>query len=192
LVTQLPLFVLTKGTGDSSKANPNNIKLTPEREKYYRMKIDEAKARGREEIKGRKALGEHLNRTLEDNNSGKVVTYTSSEGHLTRPDSIGRNAKDEIDLVHDHKHKISDKEHVIHNDSQMRDEREMLEDKSGSHIVTISSDKPDLNGIPPKPRPSGPLGEKSEIYYTDPSGGKVTHKWEGNSRLPGGGRWKKL
>ncbi|MGH0522959.1 ADP-ribosyltransferase [Bacillus cereus] len=220
-----------KGTG--SNVNPNKITLTQEREKYYRKKIDEAKARGdykaaddirydrhceetkqplerkdwdartenlrksqergrEEEIKGRKALGEHLNRTLEDNNSGKVVTYTSSEGHLTRPDSIGRNAKDEIDLVHDHKHKISDKEHVIHNDSQMRAEREMLEDKSGSHIVTISSDKPDLNGIPPKPRPSGPLGEKSEIYYTDPSSGKVTHKWEGNSRLPGGGRWKKL
>ena len=34
--------------------------------------------------------------------------------------------------------------------------REMLEDKNGSHIVTISSDKPDLNGIPPHPRPSGP------------------------------------
>ncbi|QEL69461.1 MULTISPECIES: ADP-ribosyltransferase [unclassified Bacillus cereus group] len=225
-------YQLAKGSGGSN-ANPNKIKLTPEREKYYRIKIDEAKARGdykeadnirynrhceetkeplerkewdvkrenlkksqergrEEEIKGRKALGEHLNRTLEDNNSGKVVTYTSSEGHLTRPDSIGRNAKDEIDLVHDHKHKISDKEHVIHNDSQMRAEREMLEDKSGSHIVTISSDKPDLNGIPPKPRPSGPLGEKSEIYYTDPSSGKVTHKWEGNSRLPGGGRWKKL
>ncbi len=45
----------------------------------------------------------------------------------------------------------------------MRAEREMLEDKNGSHIVTISSDKPDLNGIPPHPRPSRPLGEKSEI-----------------------------
>jgi len=33
-----------KGTG--SNANPNKIKLTPEREKYYRIKIDEAKARG--------------------------------------------------------------------------------------------------------------------------------------------------
>ena len=153
------------GKGTGSNVNPNKIKLTQEREKYYRKKIDEAKARGdykaaadirydrhceetkqpserkdwdartenlrksqergrEEEIKGRKALGEHLNRTLEDNNSGKVVTYTSSEGHLTRPDSIGRNAKDEIDLVHDHKHKISDKEHVIHNDSQMRAERD--------------------------------------------------------------------
>ncbi|WP_074555392.1 ADP-ribosyltransferase [Bacillus cereus] len=225
-------YQLAKGSGGSN-ANPNKIKLTPEREKYYRIKIDEAKARGdykeadnirynrhceetkeplerkewdvkrenlrksqergrEEEIKGRKALGEHLNRTLEDNNSGKVVTYTSSEGHLTRPDSIGRNAKDEIDLVHDHKHKISDKEHVIHNDSQMRAEREMLEDKNGSHIVTISSDKPDLNGIPPHPRPSGPLGKDSDVYYTDPNSGKVTHKWENNTRLPGGGRWKKL
>uniref|UniRef100_UPI00358E8D6A ADP-ribosyltransferase n=1 Tax=Bacillus paranthracis TaxID=2026186 RepID=UPI00358E8D6A len=224
-----------KGTGKGSNAKPKKVKLTPEREKYYRKKIDEAEAQAQgeykvandiryerhceetippldrekwdvrnenlkkitecgreEEIKGRKALGEHLDRKLENNNLGKVVTYTSSEGHLTRPDSIGRNAKDEIDLVHDHKHKISDKEHVIHNDSQMRAEREMLEDKNGSHIVTISSDKPDLNGIPPKPRPSGPLGEKSEIYYTDLSSGKVTHKWEGNSRLPGGGRWKKL
>ena len=99
-------------------------------------------------------MGEHLNRTLEDNNSGKVVTYTSSEGHLTRPDSIGRNAKDEIDLVHDHKHKISDKEHVIHNDSQMRAERELAKEQNGRHVVTISSDKPDLNGIPPHPRPS--------------------------------------
>ncbi|KMP93747.1 ADP-ribosyltransferase [Bacillus wiedmannii] len=220
-----------KGTG--SNVNPNKITLTQEREKYYRKKIDEAKARGdykaaddirydrhceetrqplerkdwdartenlrksqergrEEEIKGRKALGEHLNRTLEDNNSGKVVTYTSSEGHLTRPDSIGRNAKDEIDLVHDHKHKISDKEHVIHNDSQMRAEREMLEDKSGSHIVTISSDKPDLNGIPPHPRPSGPLAKESDIFYTDPNSGKVTHKWETHPDIPGGGIWIKI
>ncbi|MFC8054636.1 ADP-ribosyltransferase [Bacillus cereus] len=226
-------YQLAKGTGEGSNTNPNKIKLTSEREKYYRMKIDEAKARGdykaaddiryerhceetkqplerkdwdartenlrksqergrEEEIKGRKALGEHLDRQLEDNNAGEVVTYTSSEGHLTRPDSIGRNDKGEIDLVHDHKHKMGEKEQTIHNDRQMRAEREMLEDKNGSHVVTISSDKPDLNGIPPHPRPSGPLGEKSEIYYTDPSSGKVTHKWEGNSRLPGGGRWKKL
>ncbi|MGE6537652.1 ADP-ribosyltransferase [Bacillus luti] len=222
-----------KATGEGSNTNPNKIKLTSEREKYYRMKIDEAKARGdykaaddirydrhceetkqplerkdwdartenlrksqergrEEEIKGRKALGEHLDRQLEDNNAGEVVTYTSSEGHLTRPDSIGRNDKGEIDLVHDHKHKMGEKEQTIHNDRQMRAEREMLEDKNGSHVVTISSDKPDLNGIPPKPRPSGPLGKDSDVYYTDPNSGKVTHKWENNTRLPGGGRWKKL
>ena len=35
-----------KETGEGSNTNPNKIKLTPEREKYYRIKIDEAKARG--------------------------------------------------------------------------------------------------------------------------------------------------
>ena len=35
-----------KETGEGSNTNPNKIKLTSEREKYYRMKIDEAKARG--------------------------------------------------------------------------------------------------------------------------------------------------
>ncbi|MEB2267028.1 transposase [Priestia megaterium] len=223
----------TKGTGKGSNTNPNKIKLTPEREIYYRKKIDEAEARGEydvaddirydryceetkkpldrekwdvrnenlkkitergreEEIKGRKALGEHLDRKLENNNVGEVVTYTSSEGHLTRPDSIGRNSKGEIDLVHDHKHKISDKEHVIHNDSQMRAERELAQGKNGRHVVTISSDKPDLNGIPPKPRPSGPLAKESDIFYTDPSSGRVTHKWEYNPDIPGGGIWIKI
>ncbi|RFB15631.1 ADP-ribosyltransferase [Bacillus sp. OE] len=223
----------SKGTGEGSNTKPKKVKLTPEREKYYRKKIDEAEAQGEykvandiryerhceetippldrekwdvrnenlkkitergreEEIKGRKALGEYLDRKLKNNNVGKIVTYTSSEGHLTRPDSIGRNAKDEIDLVHDHKHKISDKEHVIHNDSQMRAERELAKEKNGRHVVTISSDKPDLNGIPPHPRPSGPLGKNSEIYYADPSSGKVTHIWKHNPILPGGGRWKKL
>ncbi len=222
----------TKGTGKGSNTNPNKIKLTPEREIYYRKKIDEAEARGEydvaddirydryceetkkpldrekwdvrnenlkkitergreEEIKGRKALGEHLDRKLENNNVGEVVTYTSSEGHLTRPDSIGRNSRGEIDLVHDHKHKISDKEHVIHNDSQMRAERELAKETKGSHIVTISSDNPDLNGIPPRPRPSGPLGENSEIFYTDPKSGKVTHKWYPDPTIPGGGMWIK-
>ncbi|WP_242280347.1 ADP-ribosyltransferase [Bacillus cereus group sp. BfR-BA-01428] len=226
-------YQLAKGTGKGSNTKPKKVKLTPEREKYYRKKIDEAEAQGEykvandiryerhceetipplnrekwdvrnenlkkitergreEEIKGRKALGEYLDRKLENNNVGKIVTYTSSEGHLTRPDSIGRNAKDEIDLVHDHKHKISDKEHVIHNDSQMRAERELAKEQNGRHVVTISSDKPDLNGIPPHPRPSGPLAKKSEIYYTDPSSGKVTHVWQADSDLPGGGEWIKL
>ncbi|KYQ00572.1 putative toxin component near putative ESAT-related protein repetitive [Bacillus cereus] len=54
--------------------------------------------------------------------------------------------------------------------------------------MTISSDKPDLNGIPPHSRPSGPLAKESDIFYADPNSGKVTQKWENNTRLPGGGR----
>ncbi|OSX89719.1 hypothetical protein BTJ44_01826 [Bacillus mycoides] len=46
----------------------------------------------------------------------------------------------------------------------MRAERELVQKTNGRHVVTISSDVPDLNGIPPQPRPSGPLAKKSEIY----------------------------
>ncbi|MBY0117387.1 ADP-ribosyltransferase [Paenibacillus xylanexedens] len=149
--------------------------------------------RGREEeLKGRKALKEYLGRELEDNNADEIVTYKSSEGHVTRPDSIGRNEKGEIDLVHDHKHKTGGDDQIVHNDSQIRAEREMLQTKNGRHIVTISSDKPALDSSPPKPRPSGPLGEKSEIYYVDPNTGNITRKWQPNPRFPGGGRWKKI
>ncbi|SEP34600.1 hypothetical protein, partial [Paenibacillus sp. OK076] len=149
--------------------------------------------RGREEeLKSRKALKEYLGRELEDNNADEIVTYKSSEGHVTRPDSIGRNEKGEIDLVHDHKHKTGGDDQIVHNDSQIRAEREMLQTKNGRHIVTISSDKPALDSSPPKPRPSGPLGEKSEIYYVDPNTGNITRKWQPNPRFPGGGRWKKI
>ena len=227
----------SKNQNNTQSQTNNKSGLTTEREKYYRQKIDDAKARGDkkvaddvryeryseqkknkgkkvlgraewdasnerlkqnrergrvEEIKGRNALEEQLGRKLEDNNSDKVVTYTSSEGHLTRPDSIGRNSKGEIDLVHDHKHKTGGKDQTVHNDRQMRAEREMLEDKNGRHVVTISSDKPKINDVPPQPRPTGPLGKLSDIYYTDPVNGGITHKWETNNKLPGGGRWKKI
>ncbi|WP_272037455.1 hypothetical protein [Paenibacillus sp. JJ-100] len=136
-------------------------------------------SRGSEEEKqGRESLANHLGRELEDNNTDKIVTFTSSEGHVTRPDSIGRNENKEIDIVHDHKHHTGEGNQVIYNDSQMRAEKEMAERvENGRHIVTMSSDNPDLYGVPPKPRPSAPLASGSEIYYTDPSSRKVTHKW---------------
>lgn len=226
-----------KAEGKENKAKGNKASLNAEREKYYRQRIDEAKARGdqkaaddaryerhceekkisgekpldrnkwdvindrlrknrdrgrEEERKGREALEEHLGRKLENNNADQVTTHTSSESYKTRPDSVGRNDKKEIDLVHDHKHKTGGDDQVIHNDKQIRAEREMLEDKvNGRHVVTLSSDKPELDAIPPKPRPSGPLGNNSDIFYTDPKSGKVTHVWEPNPDLPGGGRWKK-
>lgn len=74
----------------------------------------------------------------------------------------------------------------------MRTQQKMIETKDGDHMVTISSDKPKLNEIPPKPRPSRLLGKDSEVYYTDPKSGKITHQWEINKNLPGGGYWRKL
>lgn len=188
--------------GDYNKANDIRFEryseetVTPLSRNEWDVKqknLRQIQKRGREEeLKGRKALEEHLDRKLEDNNAGEVVTYMSSEGHLTRPDSIGRNDKNEIDLVHDHKHKMGGEDQVIHNDKQMRAEKEMIEAADGKHVVTMSSDKPDLDGIPPNPRPSGPLGQESNIYYTDPSSGKVTHEWLFDKDLPGGGEWIKL
>ncbi|MNJ02639.1 hypothetical protein D3C73_1626620 [compost metagenome] len=68
----------------------------------------------------------------------------------------------------------------------------MIQTADGKHVVTMSSDKPDLNGSPPKPRPSETFGDSSEIYYVNPESGLITHVWDPNPRLPGGGRWKKL
>lgn len=146
-----------------------------------------------EEGKGRQALEGQLGRKIENNNEAPVIKYKSSEGVETRPDSIGRNKEGKIELVHDHKHKTGGEDQVIYNDDQMRAQREMIEDKvNGRHVVTISSDLPDLKGVPPKPRPSGPLGEQSDIYYVDPANGKTTHQWIADPDLPGGGYWKKL
>ncbi|MBX3274058.1 MAG: hypothetical protein KF729_27580, partial [Sandaracinaceae bacterium] len=90
----------------------------------------------------------------------------------TRPDSIGRNAAGEIDLVHEHKH-LGGQEQTVYNTRQMERQREM----GGTHIVTMSSDSPDLTGNPPRPRPSGPLAQESTVYYTD-SAGTVTAEWD--------------
>ena len=48
-----------------------------------RENLKKSQERGREEeIKGRKALGEHLNRTLEDNNSARLLRIHPVKGIL--------------------------------------------------------------------------------------------------------------
>ncbi len=46
-----------KGTGKGSNAKPKKVKLTPEREKYYRKKIDEAEAQALGEYKVANDIG---------------------------------------------------------------------------------------------------------------------------------------
>ena len=143
---------------------------------------------------GRDALNDYLdNHEIVNNNQGEILTHTV-EGRTVRPDSIGRNAEGQIDLVHDHKHFTGQsQDQVLYNDAQIRAERDMLElDVGGKHVVTISSEAPNLNGIPPQPRPSISLGELSDIYYVDPVSQKITHQWKVNDKLPGGGFWKKV
>lgn len=65
----------------------------------------------------------------------------------------------------------------MYNDAQMKVERDMLSSPNGKHVVTMSSDAPNINGVPPQPRPSGPLSELSDVYYTDLKTKKITHVW---------------
>jgi len=92
-------------------------------------------------------------------------------------------------MVHDHKHLTGEGKQVVYDTQQMKSEREMLQNQGdgNGHKVTISSDKPNLNGKPPDPRPSGPLGEKSDVYYVDKESGKISHEW--NSKM---NKWKEI
>lgn len=71
-------------------------------------------------------------------------------------------------------------------------EREMFEDKNGSYIVIILSDKFDLNGIFFYLRLSGFLVKESDIFYIDLNSGKVIYKWEVYLDIFGGGIWIKI
>jgi hypothetical protein len=146
------------------------------KEKHDRMRKN-SKRGYKEEPKAREALESHIGRKLENNNEGTVRMHTS-EGKTTRPDSIGLNSDGKIDLVHDHKHFTGEGDQVIYDTKQLRAERKMIETKEGKHIVTVSSDNPNFDDMPIRPRPSRKLVEYSEIYYTNPGSGKITHKWD--------------
>ena len=58
-------------------------------------------------------------------------------------------------------------------------QRQLAESNGGTHVVSLSSDGPDLQASPPRPRPDTTLGgSSSEIVYADPGTGTVTHVWD--------------
>lgn len=133
------------------------------------------------EGRAREGLAEHLGRDLEDSNAAG----TTHEENGTRPDSVGRDPDGNIDLVHDHKD-LSGQSDVQYDTEQMSRQRGLLETDDGRHVVTLSSDTPALDGSPPRPRPSGPLGENSTVYYTDAETGAITHEWSQDAAT---GQW---
>ena len=135
--------------------------------------IQNQQAGSEQEGRARDGLGRHLGRELDDSNAAESRVQEGG----TRPDSVGRDSDGDVDLVHDHKH-LSGEDQTVYDTEQMRRQRELAGD--GEHVVTMSSDSPDLGGDPPRPRPSGPLADPQEgstVLYTDSESGDVTHEW---------------
>ena len=112
------------------------------------------------------------------------ATAATDRAGGTRPDGLGRRP-DGTPIVHDHKHSRTDNPdnpQAVSDSPQMDAQRGL----GGEHHVTLSSDHPDLGGTPPRPRPTGPLGQsRSNVHYVEtappPGGGDpaptVTHSW---------------
>ena len=56
-----------------------------------------------------------------------------------------------------------------------REQREAFPDKD--HALTISSDLPCEDGVPPC-RPSSEINEESEVLYFDNDKSAITHEWD--------------
>jgi hypothetical protein len=100
----------------------------------------------------------------------------------TRPDGISVDAHgrpDPTGVVHDNKHFSSSETRQVYNDTtQLQAQRALAQRNGGRHVVSMSSDVPNLSGVPPSPRPNPALsGSGSTMVYVDPGSGRVTHQW---------------
>ncbi|WLC72007.1 hypothetical protein KTC96_08490 [Clostridium estertheticum] len=163
---------------DFKQNNAKSPKLREEWDKLNETIKNNNTAGYKNEPIGRDSLREYLdmgeNKLKNTNSNGNIDTCTL-DGKTVRPDSVARNSNGEREIVHDHKHFLGGKDQVLYNTDQMKIENKMVEAKNGKHIITMSSDSPNLNGITPQPRPSKNI--LSTVYYTDISTGKITHKW---------------
>ncbi|MEM7389342.1 MAG: RHS repeat-associated core domain-containing protein, partial [Pseudomonadota bacterium] len=133
----------------------------------------------------REALSKHKGESLVDNNNavasgGKVQQRSgNSLDYKTRPDSLGDT------IVHEHKHFTAENSNpVVYNTKQLEEQRKAFPDKD--HVLTISSDLPCDNGIPPC-QPSSKIKRKSEVLYFDNDKKTITHKWNVKKQ-----RWNKV
>ncbi|WAG63750.1 hypothetical protein LL037_14805 [Clostridium estertheticum] len=163
---------------DFKQNNAKSPKLREEWDKLNETIKNNNTAGYKNEPIGRDSLREYLdmgeNKLKNTNSNGNIDTCTL-DGKTVRHDSVACNSNGEREIVHDHKHFLGGKDQVLYNTDQMKIENKMVEAKNGKHIITMSSDSPNLNGITPQPRPSKNI--LSTVYYTDISTGKITHKW---------------
>ena len=88
-------------------------------------------------------------------------------------------------IVHEHKHFTAENSNpVVYNTKQLEEQRKAFPDKK--HVLTMSSDLPCENGVPPC-RPSSTIKEESEVLYYDNDKKTITHKWNVKKQ-----RWNKV
>lgn len=79
-------------------------------------------------------------------------------------------------IVHEHKHLTAENSNpVVYNTKQLEEQRKAFPDKK--HVLTISSDLPCEDGVPPC-RPSLGINRKSEVLYFDNDKNTITHEWD--------------
>lgn len=148
----------------------------------------------------RPGVSDHVGRPLESGNSfpdperpGKTTKYeptvTMPDGKKvkTRPDGITKGPDGHPDpsgVVVDNKHFMGGtKDQKYPETQQLAAQRQLAESHGGKHVVSLTSDAPDLGASPPRPRPDDKLGgSSSEVVYADPTTGDVTHVWNPKSQ----------
>ena len=87
--------------------------------------------------------------------------------------------------MHEHKHFTAENSNpVVYNTKQLEEQRKAFPDKD--HVLTISSDLPCKDGVPPC-RPSSKIKRESEVLYFDNDKKTITHKWNVKNQ-----RWNKV
>lgn len=141
----------------------------------------------------RSAVSDFVGRTLEsgDTKPRKPKTFTveiDGEPVTTRPDGVTLKPDGTLDdkpVLQEHKYwRDGEDGDVIEDTDQTRAQRKIALDHDGKHVLSISADHPELDAIPPRPRPDAALGSsRSEIVFVDRVTKKVTHVWSGEKKI---------
>jgi hypothetical protein len=139
----------------------------------------------------RPAVGEYVGRSLTPGDSfttagGKTSKFEITvevEGKevTTRPDGVTLDSSGKLEpnpVLQEHKFWRGGPEgDEIPDTDQMKAQRTFAKANGGKHVVSISAETPQLDAIPPRPRPSLELGEQSDVVFVDRNTKKVSRVW---------------
>jgi hypothetical protein len=109
---------------------------------------------------------------------GTTETVTTKPDHIT----IGPDGKpDPTGVVGEHKHWTGQGKGEVGGSAreqrQAAAQRLHAKNSGGKRMVTVSADTPDLDGVPPRPRPHVSQTVNTEVLFVDTTSGRVTRRW---------------